>query len=371
MKPDEIDALARIVADTLTTQQPGAPARSTPTGARGAASGTRAASLAAGNWLPIPVRPEPSARGGEPPVWSGAAQLLGDIAPLRGGERSSPYRDSTGDLTNLVRAAAAGRGAPVRGAPTGRTSITGRFTSRRGLSIAVPLGVSNHHVHLSVEHVQQLFGGPLTSRRALTQPGQFAAHQAVRVEGPKGALDDIRVVGPARGTTQLELSTTDTARIGVSAPLAASGQLAESVGGVTLVGPAGKVTLSRGVIVAGRHLHLAPGDAAAWGLRDGDRLDVRFGDGARATTWHGVLVRAGQGNATEFHLDADEAHACGATTGDSATIVGIHSQHAVRRLLVTERDVLRLAAAGQPIPAGALLTPSARDRARALGLAGE
>ena len=357
MNPGELDKLAHLVADTL------APATA-------AAGGRRAGALARGSWLPEPVRPEPPARGGEPPAWSGAAQPLGDVAPLRGGERASPHRESTGEMTNLVRAAAAGRGAPVRGAPTGRTTFSGRAAMRRGLSIAVPIGVSNRHVHLSPEHVTQLFGTGLTSRRPLTQPGQFAANESVRVEGPKGAIDGMRVVGPARGGTQVELSITDVERLGIAAPIAASGSLADSAGGVTLFGPAGRVALARGVIVSGRHLHLAPDDAARWGLRDGDRLDLRCGEGVRATTWHGVLVRAGKTHATEFHLDADEAHACGARSGDPASVVGVHPGHAVRRALVTEREVVRLAAAGQPIPAGALLTPSARDRARALGLAG-
>lgn len=362
MNPDELDKLARLVADSL------APDRPVATGGTRAAS--RADSRAAGSWLPIPVRPEPPVRGSEPPVWSGAAQLLGDIAPLRGGERASAFRESTGEMTNLVRAAAAGRGAHVRGAPTGRTVFAGKASMRRGLSVAVPIGVSNRHVHLSPEHVAQLFGTALTSKRALTQPSQFAANESVRIEGPSGALERVRIVGPSRGATQVELSIADAERLGVAAPIAASGSLADSVGGVTLVGPAGKAALAKGVIVAERHLHLAVDDAARWGLRDGDRLDLRCGEGARATTWHGVLVRAGTSNATEFHLDADEAHACGVKSGDSAGVVGVHPKHTERRTLVTERDVSRLAAAGRPIPAGALLTPSARDRARALGLAG-
>ena len=365
MTPDELDRLARLVADTLT---PGTPA-STPASAPASAP-KRGAAMGTGNWLPIPVRPEPPARGGEAPVWSGAAQLLGDIAPLRAGERASAHRESTANMTRITRAAAAGKGDAVRGAPTGRTVFGGRTAVRRGLAIAVPIGVSNRHVHLSAEHVAQLFGKALSGKRALTQPGQFAANESVRAEGPKGAIDGIRVVGPARGATQLELALADAERLGITAPIAASGSLAASAGGVTLVGPAGKVTLQAGVIIAGRHLHLAPDDAAKWGLRDGDRLDLRCGDGVRATTWHGVLVRAGTTNATEFHLDGDEANACNVTSGDTATIVAVHPRGAARRMLVTERDVARLAAAGQPIPAGALLTPSARDRARALGLAG-
>ena len=357
MTPDELDRLAKIVADSLTAGSP-------------APSAKRGGALGAGNWLPIPVRPEPPVRGGEAPAWSGAAQSLGDVAPTRGGERASAYRESIADMTRLTRAAAAGKGEAVRGAPTGRTVFAARAATRRGLAIAVPIGVSNRHVHLSADHVAQLFGGALSSMRALKQPGQFAANETLRVEGPKGAIDGLRVVGPAREATQLEVALSDVDRLGISAPIAASGNLGSSAGGVTLVGPAGKVVLHAGVIVAGRHLHLAPDDAARWGLRDGDRLDIRCGDGARAATWHGVLVRAGKTNATEFHLDGDEAFAGHVKSGDHAMIVAVHPKSVARRALVTEHEVTRLAAAGQPIPAHALLTPSARDRARALGLAG-
>jgi putative phosphotransacetylase len=352
---DEIDRLARLVADTLTVPS--------------AAEPPSAHVLGHGQWLPNPVRPEPPARTGDAPAWTGAAQRLDDIAPGPGGAVAPAHRATTGDLTRLTRAAAAGKGEAVRGAPTGRTAYAGRVTSRRGLTIGVKVGISNRHVHLSPEHFTRLFGTSApTSRRPLTQPGQFAANESVRVEGPAGAIDGIRIVGPARGATQLEIAITDALALGVSPAIAASGDLKDSIGGVTLVGPKGKVSLDRGVIVAGRHLHLSPADATTWGLRDGDRIDVRAGLGVRLTTFHNVLVRSGPSNATDLHLDADEAHAAGVKTGDPATIVAVHGRTAPRRTLVTERDVVRLARAGQRIPAGALLTPSARDRARALGL---
>ena len=353
MTNDEIERLAHLVADTLI-----------------ASSGHTSSPLSSrGQWLPHPVRPEPPVRGGEPPVWSGAAQRLGDIAPGASGATAPAHRATTGDLTRLTRAAAAGKGVGVRVAPTGRAAYAGRATGRRGLALAVTVGISNRHVHLSAAHFTQLFGASApTSNRPLTQPGQFAANESVRVEGPKGSIDEIRIVGPARAATQLELAITDALALGLAVTVAASGDLKDSLGGVTLVGPRGKITLDRGVIVAGRHLHLAPADATAWGLKDGDRIDIRTGLGVRLTTFHNVLVRSGPTNATDFHLDADEAHAAGVQTGDPATIIAVHARTATRRALVTERDVVRLARAGQPIPAGSLLTPSARDRARALGL---
>ena len=362
MTEQEIERLVALVVEALLRQAPavrpdGAPARD-------------------GAWLPIPVRPEPPARSTEPPLWSGAAQRLDDVAPgpSAGGSRGSapaggaPRRVSTADLTNAVRAAAAGRAPAPEVAPTGR--VRHRGASRlRSLEIDVAVGVSNRHVHLSPEHARQLFGiDQPTVLRPISQPGQFAANETVAVTGPRGSLDAVRVVGPARGETQLEISLSDALRLGIAPPIAASGSLATSIGGVTLQGKHGTVTLSRGVIVAARHLHLASDDAARWGLADGDRLDVRVGEGARASTYHAVLVRAGKQYATELHLDADEAFAAGVKTGDRARIVSATPRAPSRPVLITERDVVRIAREGGTLPARALLTPSARDRARALGL---
>jgi putative phosphotransacetylase len=350
MTDAELDRLADLIAQALLGHTP---------------SGPRDRSA----WLPTPVRPEPPARGSEPPVWSAAAQPLGDVAPVRDPGEAPPHRGSIADATNATRAAAAGRGAPVASSGAkGRVAHQARPRSANAPSIDVRIGVSNRHVHLSEAHAHALFGTALTSLRPLTQPGQFAANQTVAVEGPKGRIETIRVVGPARGETQLELAASDAHLLGVTPPLAASGSLGGSGGGVTLVGPAGRVKLDRGVIIAARHLHLAPNDASRWGLRDGDRLAVRCGSGARATTFHDVLVRSGSGHATELHLDVDEARGAGVTTGDSATIIAWRGAASQKRRLLTERDVLDLARNGTPIPAGAILTPSARDRARALKL---
>ena len=229
--------------------------------------------------------------------------------------------------------------------------------------------MSNRHIHLSAADAQLLFGSaPLTVARPLTQPGQFAANESVTAQGPKGKLDGIRIVGPARGETQLEIAMSDASILGVDAPVAASGSLGSSAGGVVLIGPAGRVELKRGVIVAARHLHLAPSDARRWGFRDGDLLIVRCGTGARAVTFHDVLVRSGEAHATELHLDADEARAAGVKTGDSATITAWRSPGTKKRPLITERDVLQLARRGERVPPNAILTPSARDRAAALGI---
>jgi putative phosphotransacetylase len=233
----------------------------------------------------------------------------------------------------------------------------------------VPIGISNRHVHLSEADARALFGSvDLTPDRPLTQPGQFAAAQRVTAMGPNGRIEAIRVVGPPRGTTQLEIAMSDAAVLGVSPGVANSGRLEGSAGGVTLEGPSGRVQLARGVIVPARHLHLAPADSARWHLRDGDLVTVRCGEGSRATTWHGVLVRCGPTHATELHLDVDEARAAGVGHGAVARITSRTEAPGRRRPLITERDVIALAARGEPLPDTALLTPSARDRARSLGL---
>ncbi len=357
MTPDERERLAELIADEI--RRALALPRDEPAPGR------------PGPWLAPPVRPDPPARGGEPPTWAAAAQSLGDLAPIRA-PRPSAHRDDPAAAAAVVRAAAAGAAPPstvrarrapqatARPAPHGRTAV----------GIEVPLGISRRHVHLSEADARTLFGHPaLEVERTIRQPGQFAARQKVTVRGPRGLLEAVRVVGPARGETQVELSRSDAARLGVSPPVAASGALEGSLGGVTLVGPAGQVVLARGVIIAARHLHVAPDDASRWGLRDGDLLDVRCGQGARAVTWHEVRVRTGPAHATEFHLDEDEAHAAALDAGAMVRIVGRRDPRATRRQLVTERDLLALVRTGQPFPVGAIFTPGARDRARSLGIA--
>ncbi|HKV72162.1 MAG TPA: phosphate propanoyltransferase [Gemmatimonadales bacterium] len=197
------------------------------------------------------------------------------------------------------------------------------MTSPRPVGATVPIGVSNRHLHLSPADVSRLLGEgkSLTVDRMITQPGQFAATERIDVVGPKGTLARMRVVGPARTATQVELALTDARTLGVAAHLANSGRLAGSTGGVTLVGPAGSVSLSSGVIIAARHLHCGPGDATRLGVADGDWIDVVCGTGSRQVIFEGLLVRAGPAHVTEVHLDTDEAAAAGVSTGDQARIV--------------------------------------------------
>ena len=326
-----------------------------------------------GSWLPVPTRPEPP---GDPtpgslPAWAGSAQSLSDLVPTRKGAQVPKHRPAYAAMVAATRQAAAGSGtAPM---PSGSASGADRAGTQRTRR-EVAIGISARHIHVSPRDFEVLFGKgkSLSVQRVISQPGQFAAGETVRVAGPKGTLDNVRIVGPARGSTQLELSPSDCREIGITAPVTVSGQLDRSAGGVTIEGPAGKVTLNAGVIIAQRHLHVAPGDGQKLGVADGDRIAVECGPAGRRATLHDVIVRMGPGHATELHLDLDEANAAGVKSGDQAVIIARSGAPAVgrKRPLVTERDVAAMAARGEKIsPHGPyLLTPAARDRAQMMGI---
>jgi propanediol utilization protein/ethanolamine utilization cobalamin adenosyltransferase len=187
----------------------------------------------------------------------------------------------------------------------------------------LPVGVSGRHVHLSQADLDRLFGAGYTLRKLkdLSQPGQFAAQETVRAEGPKGSLDNVRILGPVRSSSQVEISATDAFRLGVRPVVRDSGQL-EDTPPLRLTGPAGAVDLARGAIVAARHIHLHPDQAAAWHLTDGQRVQVRI-DGDRPTVFADVLVRVSPSFRGELHLDTDEANAALASGDTQAIIVGV------------------------------------------------
>lgn len=283
----------------------------------------------------------------------------------------------------------------------------------------VPIGVSARHVHLCAEHLIALFGPghELASRNPLSQPGQFAAEETVVVAGPGGALEHVRVLGPVRGRSQVELATTDCFAIGILAVVRDSGDIAGSPG-VVLVGPAGSVALAEGAIVAARHLHMTTLDARHLAIANGDFVSVIAGDGRRAAMFDSVVCRVSDSYRLELHLDTDEANAAGCRSGDMAWIVspgvaasGIAggASRTVRaaasagasasvfasvsapvsgpasapevacepmdltaRVVITEEDVLE-AARSQPqraivASAGAIVTPLARDAIRRTGV---
>ena len=186
----------------------------------------------------------------------------------------------------------------------------------------VEIGLSNKHLHLSREHIDLLFGEgyELTPAKDLKQPGQFACDEKVDVEGPKGTIRGLRILGPARKETQVELALTDARGLGIKAPVRESGKLGGTPG-CKLTGPAGTVEIDHGVIVALRHVHLSPSEASEAGLKDKDVVSVRIG-GARGLVFNEVLVRSGEAHSRELHLDTDEGNAAGCNSGDLAEITG-------------------------------------------------
>lgn len=186
---------------------------------------------------------------------------------------------------------------------------------------AIPVGVSNRHVHLSRDDLVTLFGGDrLTVFKELSQPGQFAGEEKLVLVGPRGVIEQVRVLGPVRGKTQVELAVSDCLRLGVKAPVRDSGDLAGSAA-LTLVGPAGAVTLREGVIIAARHIHMTPDQATGLGCQDGQRVSVRAG-GPRGIVFNEVLVRVSAKYSLEMHVDIDEANAAGLRNGDVVELVG-------------------------------------------------
>lgn len=186
----------------------------------------------------------------------------------------------------------------------------------------IPVGVSNRHVHLSPEDVEKLFGAgyQLTPMRPLSQPGQFAAEETVTLWGPKGLIKGVRILGPARGASQVEISKTDGFQLGVHPPIRLSGSL-EGTPGITLIGPLGCSVLEKGVIVAKCHVHISDADARSSGINEGDRLILQM-TGERPLIFPDVSVRISPAYALDFHIDLDEANAANLKTGDQARMIG-------------------------------------------------
>ncbi len=156
--------------------------------------------------------------------------------------------------------------------------------------------------------------------RSLSQPGQFAYKETVDIAGPKGLLKGVRVLGPARPRTQIEVSVTDTFALGVPAMVRMSGDV-EGSAGCRIIGPRGEADLKEGLMVSKRHLHLSAAQAERYGLSDGDMACVKIG-GERAMTLGGIIVRAGDGHEMEIHIDTDEANAALIKNGAYAELVG-------------------------------------------------
>ncbi|MFQ5708700.1 MAG: phosphate propanoyltransferase [bacterium] len=242
----------------------------------------------------------------------------------------------------------------------------------------IPVGVSNRHFHISQQDLEILFGKGyrLQVLRPISQKGQFACQETLDVVGPKGKISRIRIVGPARGQTQLEISRSDAYRLGIDPPVRYSGDLSGTAG-VKLIGPQGELELREGVIVPQRHIHMNPRTAREFSVQDRDRVFVAPAtNGAidpgcepRTTILGNVLIRVDESFVLDFHVDLDEANAAGLKTGDHVYIVGktLDRQPVIRRSLITENDV-RLAILRHRkivVPANAKVTPAALELAKA------
>ena len=185
----------------------------------------------------------------------------------------------------------------------------------------VPVGVSARHIHLTQEHVEALFGEgyQLTKKKEL-MGGQYACNETVTVVGLKlRAIENVRVLGPTRKASQLEVSATDAMKLGIKAPIRESGNIAGSAP-IAVVGPKGAIYLNEGCIIAMRHIHMAPADAQAAGVHDGDIVSVKA-DNERGTVFNQVKIRVHETFTLEMHIDTDEANASQIKTGDKVTII--------------------------------------------------
>lgn len=188
----------------------------------------------------------------------------------------------------------------------------------------IPLGISNRHIHLSAEHYAHLFPGqPIREKKALLQPGQYAAEQTVTLVGPKGQLNNVRLLGPLRKNSQVEISRTDARTLGIAAPLRMSGTL-NGTPGIRLVSPFAELTLTSGVIVAQRHIHMSPLDALILHVTHGDKVAVAIEGDERRLIFDNVAVRVSPDMRLEMHIDTDEANAAGADNPQAyATLVAL------------------------------------------------
>ena len=185
----------------------------------------------------------------------------------------------------------------------------------------VPVGISARHIHLTQEHVEKLFGKgyQLTKKKEL-MGGQFASNEQCTIVGLKlRAIENVRILGPVRPSSQVEISATDARTLGIKAPTRQSGETAGS-SPIALVGPKGAIYLEEGCIVAARHIHLCPADAKAAGVKDNDFVTVRMGN-ERGALLDNVKIRVDESFTTEMHIDTDEANACQVRQDELAAII--------------------------------------------------
>ncbi|MCP4119218.1 MAG: phosphate propanoyltransferase [Desulfobacteraceae bacterium] len=199
--------------------------------------------------------------------------------------------------------------------------IMGELKKRLGEEVktTIPVELSAKHVHLSEEDSIALFGEPLTYKRELSQPGQYLCDQRVRLIGPKGVIDNVAVLGPARSESQVEISISDSRALGLKTPIRQSGDI-EGTPGIVLASSKGIVGLEQGVIVAGRHIHMSPADAERLNVKDKDLVCVNM-TGTRPVIFRDVLVRVSKDFNLAMHIDFDEGNGSGWTPASECTIV--------------------------------------------------
>ena len=195
--------------------------------------------------------------------------------------------------------------------------------TERGLPTnGVPVGVSNRHIHLNKADLETLFGEgyELTPFKDLSQPGQYACKELLTIVGPSlRPIENVRVLGPLRKQSQVEISATDSYVLKVKPPVRESGNIVGSAG-ITIIGPKGVVRLKEGCIIANRHIHMSPSDGARFGVKDGDCVTVDV-KGKRRTRWYDVQVRVSPDFRLEMHVDTGDANATGIGNGCIVQIV--------------------------------------------------
>lgn len=197
--------------------------------------------------------------------------------------------------------------------------IVAEYNKQDGNS--VPVGVSNRHIHLSQEDLETLFGKgyELTPCKELSQPGQYACKELLTIVGPSlRPIEKVRVLGPVRKASQVEISRTDSFVLKVKPPVRESGDIKGSAP-ITIIGPKGVLTLEEGCIIANRHIHMSEEDGARFGIKDGDYVTVDV-NGERRTTFYDVQVRVNKAFRLEMHVDTDDANAAGIGNGATVTL---------------------------------------------------
>lgn len=199
--------------------------------------------------------------------------------------------------------------------------VTFQVLSKNQTKLEVPIAVSNRHIHLSKEHVERLFGRnyQLNKLKELSQPGQFACKETVTLIGPKGKVEKVRILGPARGKTQIEISLFDGFTLGITPPIRNSGDIAGTPS-VTIQGPRGQLKVEQGLICAARHIHMHPDDASNFNVTNGQRVQVKV-SGERGIIFDNVLIRVSPKYKLEMHIDLDEANAAQIKNGQMGVII--------------------------------------------------